>query len=236
MSELRVALVGEGPTDGIVIKAALEIILEGNEFVLTQLQPEESRPFNAVGTGWGGVYRWCSQAVARAGGPIRHDPLFETYDVLILHLDADVADKNYSDAGIVDSHQDLPCARPCPPASATTNALRRVILRWIAEPAIPPKTVFCTPSKSTEAWVLTALYPNDLIVAGGNVECYPSPDSRLQGKPKAGRVVSGGKKIREAYRKRAEEISSAWPAVAAVCSEARRFTDDVRATIQVQQA
>lgn len=56
MSELRVALVAEGPTDAVVIEAALRALLP-RPFVLTQLQPEPTRP--KLGTGWGGVLRWC---------------------------------------------------------------------------------------------------------------------------------------------------------------------------------
>lgn len=59
MSEpLRVALVGEGPTERVVIEAALASILRERPFILKQLQPEESLPFGAIGTGWVGVYRW----------------------------------------------------------------------------------------------------------------------------------------------------------------------------------
>src|SRR5712664_1804625 len=96
---LRIALVGEGPTDGIVISAALESMLAERSFILKQLQPEESLPFGPLGTGWVGVYKWCRQAVARSGG-LRNDVLYHEYDILILQLDADVADEEYSNGGI----------------------------------------------------------------------------------------------------------------------------------------
>src|SRR2546427_644380 len=94
MSEpLRVALVAEGPTDKVVLESALISILGGRSFILKQLQPEESLPFGRVGTGWVGVYRWCRQTVARSGGPLRNDVLYLAYDLIVLHLDADVAGK-----------------------------------------------------------------------------------------------------------------------------------------------
>ena len=63
MSEpLRVAFVGEGPTDREVVKAALPSMLGGRSFIFRQLQPEESLPFGAIGTGWVGV---CAGAVRR---------------------------------------------------------------------------------------------------------------------------------------------------------------------------
>lgn len=39
MSDLRIALVAEGPTDYEIIKAALRVILKPRTFIMTQLQP-----------------------------------------------------------------------------------------------------------------------------------------------------------------------------------------------------
>lgn len=233
MSEpLRVALVAEGPTDRVVIEAAVGSMLGENPFILKLLQPEESLPFRQVRGGWGGVYHWCLQAAARAGGALRDDPLFVTFDVLILHLDADVAQKNYADAGIVNPVNDLPCERPCPPPEHTTDRLRAVILRWVGEINVPPKTVLCIPSKSIEAWVLCALYPADAAATSGNIECYPSPDMKLQSKPMRGRLVTGGKKNVAVYQSRSHEIARAWPMVRAHCSEAHRFSRDFETLLQ----
>ncbi len=227
MSEpLRVALVAEGPTDKIVIQAAIGSVLGARSFILKQLQPEESLPFSQLRGGWGGVYHWCRQASARAGRALQHDPLFVTFDLLILHLDADVAQNSYSDAGIVDAVNDLPCFQPCPPAADTTNLLRAVLLRWVGEIQLPAKTVLCTPSKSTEAWVLTALYPDDTVVMSGNIECYATPHLQLQAKSMRGRMVTGGKKTPGMYRQRGSEICAAWPQVRARCTEAERFSID----------
>ena len=224
---VRVALVSEGPTDRMVIEAAIESILGVAPFILKQLQPEESLPFSQVRGGWPGVYHWCRQAVGRAGA-LRHDPLFVTFDILILHLDADVAEKRYADAGIKDPPaEDLPCSEPCPPPDRTTDRLRAVILRWVGEVCVPPKTALCTPSKSTEAWVLSALYPADSVVRSGNLECYATPEMRLQGKPMNGRLVASGRKIPPVYRERAPEIRAAWPRVRACCTEAQRFSTDI---------
>ena len=210
---LRIALVVEGATDLIVIEAALNNLLPGRTFVLTQLQPQTSVAFGPIGTGWSGVYKWCHQAAAQGAGALRNNPLFDFHDVLVLHLDAEVADETYSNGGIVDPANDLPCSQPCPPPSDTTNALRVVLLRWAGEVALPPMTVLCTPSKCTEAWVLVGLYPHDALVASGNVECAPCPVPRLQLKPIEGRLIRSGKKSVTRYRDRASEITAAWPAV-----------------------
>src|SRR5882724_5697956 len=98
---LRVGIVVEGPTDEIVIVAALKAILQGRSFVPTLLQPEGSRAFGSRGTGWSGVYRWCRQSASRGAGKLSDDKLlFLEYDLLVLHLDADVAGENYGNGGI----------------------------------------------------------------------------------------------------------------------------------------
>jgi hypothetical protein len=48
MSELRVALIAEGPTDAIIIEAALKAILD-KPFILQTVQPEATS--GPVGTG-----------------------------------------------------------------------------------------------------------------------------------------------------------------------------------------
>ena len=76
---LRVALVAEGPTDLIVIQAALKSILGERSFVLTQIFPETSLAFDSMGTGWAGVYKWCHKSAINGGGRLSgsglHSPL-----------------------------------------------------------------------------------------------------------------------------------------------------------------
>ena len=225
---VRIALVAEGPTDKIVIGAAIRNILGETPFILQQLQPEESLAFVSAenGTGWGGVYRWCRKA-ARPEGIAQTDILFATYRALVLHLDAEVAAESYANAGIVQDIDDLPCAEPCPPAASTTGRLRNVMLRWLGQRAALPRIVLCTPSKSTETWVLCALYPADRDVVAGRHECLANPHHRLQSKPHKGRLVTGNKKQLNVYKLRYEEISAAWPTVRSICIEAERFSSDL---------
>jgi hypothetical protein len=220
---LRVALVAEGPTDRVVVEAALRSMLSERPFVLNQIFPEGSTSFGELGTGWVGVYRWCHQSARRGNGHLSADRLlFQNCDLLILHLDADVAEYDYNDGAIHPGPRDheLPCALDCPPPSDTTNALRDVLLSWCGETAAPPRTVVCMPSKSTEAWVVAALFPSDRAMARG-IECYSNPASRLAQQPKAIRV----RKTESDYQGRAETIKEAWPRLTArnALGEARRF-------------
>jgi len=233
MSEpLRLALVAEGPTDRVVIEAAISSMLDPRPFVLNQLQPEASLAFGPLGGGWGGVYRWCRQAAVRSGGSLDADPLFAFHDVLVIHLDADVATERYQSANIHEDPGDLPCAQPCPPPNATTDRLRRVLLRWVGEIVLPDRTVLCTPSKSTEAWVLAALFPNDPAVVGGNLECLPHPDNRFGQQPIESRVY----KSESDYDSHTDSLRDAWPTVTESCTEARRFSDDFRRAVQTVDA
>lgn len=89
MSELRIGLVAEGPLDGIIIEAALRAILD-RPFVLSQLQPEATRP--SFGGGWGGVFKWCHAFRCAGQTPLESDPRLSDFEMVILHIDADVAD------------------------------------------------------------------------------------------------------------------------------------------------
>ncbi len=222
-NELRIALVAEGQTDRVVIAAAVEALLGAKPFVLRQIHPEESVAFGPLGTGWVGVYRWCRQAVQRSGR-LSDDIVFKEFQILVVHLDADVADKTYADGAIAGAPADLPCALPCPPSSDTTNALRAVLLGWAGELNPSRCVVLCTPSKSTEAWVVAALYPAEPNVIDGSLECVPQPANILQAKPAAERLVRANKKMLLRYQQRKSQFTEQWNLVRNTCTEAERFS------------
>ncbi len=225
---VRIALVAEGPTDRIVIEAAIRSMLGERPFVLRQLQPEESVAFGPPGTGWGGVYRWCKDSARRGNGRLSGDGLvFIGYDMLVLHLDADVADEVYRNARIVADPADglLPCARPCPPASATTDALRTVLLSWCGEVAEPADVVICMPSKSMETWVVAAVIPGDVMMRQVP-ECFARPAMRLAQQPKKRRFA----KTEKEYAARAHLFCAGWPAVRQL-GESERFQREFLAAL-----
>jgi len=210
---IRIALVAEGPTDGVVIRAALRSMLPSRPFVLQQIFPEGSVSFGELGSGWVGVYRWCRQAAARGNGRLCNDLLvFQNYDLVLLHLDADVAAATYDEGSIPPHPADgkLPCECACPPPSASTNALRSVLLSWCGESTVPERVVVCMPSKNTEAWVVAALFPNDHAASEG-IECYSNPEARLGQQKKSVRIR---KKLRD-YQAKAGEMEQAWRKLAA---------------------
>lgn len=145
---LRVAAAVEGPTDKIVLQAIIHALLPTTDFEFHTLQPEGSvafQPPNIAGTGagWAGVYRWCRQSAAEGGGSVSGSSALFNHDVLIVQVDADVANKTYGSGNIQNAtHDDLPCEAPCPPVNATTNALRAVILNWLGDDECHPRVFY----------------------------------------------------------------------------------------------
>lgn len=226
MSDIRIALVAEGPTDRIIIEAALKALVPCS-FVLTVLQPEATRP--AMGQGWGGVLKWCHAASLRHHGSLDTDPTLGQFDLLILHVDADVADMQYANCGaqIVAmaaqfGWRALPCSLACPPAVDTCRQLRQVLASWLRGATPGTKTVLCIPSKSIGAWLAAAVLPPAHALLVG-AECNVALENQLGLLPKALKV----KKSTADFRKHAATVASNWPQVAATCSQALAFQSAV---------
>jgi hypothetical protein len=233
---LRIGFAVEGSTDLVMLESAVAAILPGYEIETVKLQPEVSDSFvalaGATGFGWPGVYRWCREAVEKGGGSISGGPVLESLDAVVVQLDADVAAATYEQGHIEDGTDDLPCEKECPPAEATSDALRIVLLRWLGEAVEPKNLVICMPSKSLETWILAGFYPSDPIVKSGALECRAKPERLLAGKPLKGRLVSGTHKNFDMYRERAAEFLEKWSLVEKKCTQAKRFAAELRTTLK----
>jgi len=222
MSNPRIALVAEGSTDLVIIEAALKAILP-IPFVLTLLQPEATRP--DLGRGWGGVLKWCRDFQARGHASLEDDPTLEFYDWVIIHLDADVADKSYADYGPALEQEAqsmgwgiLPCSLACPPPAPTVYNLTAVLLSWLGIPETGKQTILCIPSKSSEAWLAGAVFPNNLNLLQ-DLECVMNMENRLAQLPKMQRI----KKSPREYLRHAAKITARWVEVRRFCSQADVF-------------
>ena len=229
------AAVVEGPTDAIVLQSVLRAVLpDSTDFVFQTLQPDGSAAFGAAsftgtGVGWGGVYRWCRQSAREGGGSVSGSSAPTYHDLLIVHVDADVAGSRYSDGNIQDAPlDDLPCEEPCPPPEHTTNALRAVVLNWLGEHHRPPRIVLCTPSKSTEAWVVAAVWPGNSQVLRADWECRRNPEGQLAALPRRRRF----RKSPSDYRQRSAELTEGWPSVSQGLTEAARFEAELLAALE----
>jgi hypothetical protein len=226
MSDLRVALVAEGPTDAVVIEAALKALLP-RPFVLTQLQPEPTRP--KLGTGWGGVLQWCLDFSTRGHPRFEDDPTLPGFDLFVLHVDADVAEGMYADvsdeiAAVATERgwPALPNVVPCPPAAGSVDVVRPCLLSWAGLQAPGPKTVLCVPSKSVDAWLVAAAFNDGHALLTG-LECNFNVQAQLAALSKAQRI----KKTPREYRARQELVTTLWATVRQRCTQAERFSTEI---------
>lgn len=229
---LRIALVAEGATERDVIDAALRAILAPRSFVLTQLQPEATRP--DMGNGWGGVLKWCHQLAQRSqpnGGSVEADPTLSAFDGVVLQLDADVATFSYGDLGSFytaeataqKGWQPLPCPTACPPVPVPQDPLYSVLLSWL-HPATPgAKTVVCIPAMNSGAWQAAAKLPAAHVLLE-SLECRDI-ETQLQNLPLALRV---DKRNRKSRLSAADAVAERWSDVTARCTRAQAFDQDTR--------
>lgn len=226
---LRVAAAIEGPTDEIVLEGILRSILGDIQFVLEVLQPDSSAAFGSAKSGWRGVFRWCRQSADEGDGSVSGSVVLSNFDLLIVHIDADVAGMTYASAGIRNvPRQNLPCYRPCPPPRATTNALRAVILGWLGVQRCPNQVVLCTPSMNMDAWVIATVLPNNSQVTRGNWECHSNPAGQLRALPRSRRF----RKNKRDYQAKQNDMTNGWRNVLATLTEANRFDNEFRAALQ----
>jgi hypothetical protein len=228
MSDLRVALIAEGPTDAIVIEAALRALLP-RPFILSRLQPEPTSP--RLGTGWGGVLRWCLDFARRGHVSFEEDPMLPGFDLFVVHVDADVADGAYGDVSdeIVSvaaerSWPVLPNSVPCPPPTRSADAVRACILAWAGLQTPGPKTVLCVPSKAVDAWLVAAVFDSGHRLLT-ELECNRNVAGQLEALPAGQRI----RKAQREYSTREKAVTKNWSAVRQRCSQAERFSADVAA-------
>jgi hypothetical protein len=231
MSEPRIALVAEGVTDRIIVEAALRAILK-HPFTLTLLQPEATQP--EFGGGWGGVLKWCDAFRKSGFASLEADPRRAEFDLIIVHLDADVANKTYADYGLSAAQlaadaglMAMPFALPCPPASGTVARVEALVCSWLGLAVPGAKTAFCIPSKSTEAWLAAALlHEEEALMA--NIECEDNVEGVLARLPRNQRV----RKSATQYQQVAGTFTRAWAThVRRLCPTAAAFELCVSAAI-----
>lgn len=232
MSEhVRIALVAEGPTDQVFIRAALEAVLDDTiSFELTVLQPKTPSPFGgsvdaterSTTNGWGGVYQWCSYAPMPTADTLLKAYVL-THDLLIIHVDVDVSRKQYSNYRIQPRASDasLPCAKECPPASDSADALQRVVQSWLPASVSHENLIFCLPADSLDTWVY-AIFFSGKKPSIRDLECSHNIEPRVQ------RILP---KTVESYKKSQHRLKEGWPLVEVSCPQGKRFADSVRAAL-----
>jgi hypothetical protein len=215
---LRIAVVSEGPSDYLVLRSVIAKILPGAEVVPVHPEvpiaayPEYRRASGTAsrGTGWLGVKAWCVEYSGYYLELFLSAVVGEEFDGLIVHLDASMA-----------GNVDIDMA--CPPASATTDPLRKVVIEgWFGFSSQPSFLVLVTPSKSTDAWVLAALEPGH-----PDLECDIAIENALVKLGKLRKSHGRVRKPRDRYEALARVVGVQLSQVRGLCSEAERFTTDL---------
>jgi hypothetical protein len=208
---LRVGIVAEGKSEFFVLEEIMRAVHSDIDFV--EIQPE----FSAVRLpfGWKGVRAWCQENGRRLEVIMRGRGI----DLLVIHTDCSMA-------------HNAEAQHPCPPASTTAEALRRVVLyQWLGLQSQPLSLLLTNPSKSTDAWVVAALDPPYRKVS--NIECEWDVENELVARGLLRKKEGAVKKSPLRYQPLAELVARQLPVVCTHCSQAARFVDEFRAAAAV---
>ncbi len=226
MKKLTIGIVAEGPTDSLLIELLTNQLLE-TEHHYVELQPKLSKTggFGVHGGGWRGVQGWCQMLAADSQKLKAH---FLQLDLLILHIDADVARED-----------EINCVKPCPPIEDTSKALAQRVMTWLGEPVIDEKLVLCIPADNTEAWVLAAHDIETIYHAPPDkpLECVNKPDMIIsnQAYKKPHRLLKRKngkpKKTKRDYQQLIPVVLNNWEEVKRICNQAAKFENDLKASV-----
>ncbi len=222
---LRIGFIVEGRTDYEVLKAVTLRFTDGQDFVAVRIQPPDDAVANdqgEFGGGRKGVRSWCTK-VGEDGGPFASSA-FENFDVLVIHVDADVARE--------DELVLFDLARDCPPPAASCDRVRAYFLGLLGPGESLARVVMCVPSQNMEAWVFAALHPTE-VSSYAPFECRNKPETLLIGRPQ--RLVRSkdgtAKKDTRRYRVEAHSIAQGWAEAAAACTQAARYEAEMKGAL-----
>ncbi|NQU06394.1 MAG: hypothetical protein HQ568_09900 [Calditrichaeota bacterium] len=154
---MRIGIVAEGSTDFPIIQEIITTLYPNTE--CERLWP----PKREGKGGWAYVRKWCRKYGKNLKVQLSLDKN-NLYNVLLIVVDADVA---YT--------EELNIAEPCPPASDTTDKLRKLIIKdWLSVDTQPHYVVLCIPSLRIEAWIAGAFKPDF-----EDIECSEEVDDVL---------------------------------------------------------
>lgn len=227
MSDCRVGIISEGPTDTCMIEAVLRAVFPEEHFICDSIFPsaqELSMQQSSVGFGWGGVCRVCGELETR----LEFATSVGSFDFLVIHIDGDVAHHTYQSAGIRDHIQDLPCGEAGEPITTICEKLEQVVRRWIGDAQNMPHIVFCIPYIATETWAGAIFFPEaweDIAEETPEKAIY----SRLERlgntkREKKRRLMHNGKKITGTYRRMSLYLThDVWESVTSRYEQAKKF-------------
>lgn len=231
----NVGIIAEGPTDVTIIEGILKSCFADDTFLFRTISPtpeEIQSQRKEEGFGWGGVYRVC-QGLAKKLDML--SMMSAPFDFLVVHVDGDVAYKDYTSIGETPLKVDLPCASEKETIQEAGLTFEQVVKQWIHDAV--PQVVFCLPFMCTETWVGQWLYPDhwtDIDEKTSDEIIYQR--LLLLAKPKSEKerriIRQHGdkmKKITKNYRKAAEQMTKTdWKTVTEKYIQAKRFDTSLK--------
>jgi hypothetical protein len=202
---IRVGIVAEGTSDCLALEELMRVFHPEIEFL--RLRPDMTLVSGSP-HGWRGVKAWCQQEGGRLEAILAGVPGLPIH-LLVIHVDCSMA-------------HNIGASRSCPPARATADAMREVIVRdWLGRDSLPEFVVLVTPSWTTDTWVVATLNP----AYSGKVplECDDRAEMELT-RRRLLRLKEGEIKKPEArYRPLVETMLQRLAHVFTICTEADRF-------------
>ena len=198
MSEFRIGLITEGPTDQTVLEKIIIAAFPEDSFLFSYISPTEDEIKEAKkeeGFGWSGIYKVCKKLktkleIAEMGGC--------GFDLLIIHVDGDVMVVSYESGNIEPSPSDakLPCFSETASITDNCKALKTVVESWMEQ--INRKIVHCIPFINTDIWAAYMLYSSKRELLSENLDKDNLNRILLSMSKKDGRLVrKKGDKIKK---------------------------------------
>lgn len=237
-----IGIVGEGPTDYIVIKEAIDHIT-GRKNDYRRLQPEPDMA-GRFGNGWKGVWKWC-ETISEILDQYLHE-VTPGIDLLVIQMDADVSRKEKEShclcgTTVCESREDsrplqcekvikelcpivLPCREHLQNSEGYRNHLEMLLRKYLRVSVDRSDIVITVPCDSTDAWIVAAYRDCE------NVEAVADPWENIIARKKTyhGIRIPGTKKSISVYSRLVREVSKEWNAVTEQCDSAKCFEDNIK--------
>ena len=231
----RIGIVGEGPTDYLVLKCMIDQITgEENEYL--RIQPEQ----NAVGefgNGWKGVWNWCESTADQLDNIM--NGLLPTIDLIIIQMDGDVARKekeihcmcstvhcvhkgkvsplHCENVRLKECPVDIPCRCHGETPDSYRKHLETSICQWLKINTDRKDMVITIPCDSTDTWIVAAFEKL------AKIEYIENPWEDIISKKKEyhGIRIPGHKKSNRVYQQFMPILEQNWEQVVEQCDSAK---------------
>ena len=231
---MKIGTIVEGSTDRLLLKAIIDHIYPG-QHTYHDLQPaDRGETFGERGSGWKGVRRFCFDVHQQLNNTLSNFIVDYAFDLLVIHVDADIANESDLQDGIDEPIIDV--SQSCPPVYPTVIKSRQVIMKWlqVEEDQLPPQVIFAIPAQDSEHWVFATLFPDDEMCKESKYECVHEHHQRPAYKlslQKYGSIVRRKKgKLKKSilrYRLILPDVVAGWRDACKICTQAQLFTDEL---------